>query len=192
MKKVLVLIGIIIFIGVLILLFNVKAFEVIDSNFEEKMYTETDEVIGSLISTETITIGLEKVAEDYTIENNISIQEAYEELSLNGNDVYLTTQYFSLGDGDTVGVAVKYVIGESKQIEKVISVATGASSDNTWYELEVYDYNEGKYPRSDLNIDVFGYSETVSNNNKSSSFNYLCFLFQKNLVHLCIIESQLS
>ncbi len=137
------------------------------------------------IDTEDTVVPWEEAIKDYSIENNISYEEAEKELlpkgRVDGTSIHDVTKTYYIGGGNSIKVRVryeKYSYGSFRQINRVISVKSWlGSGSHSWYELDIYDFNEGNYPRADLDIEVFGYSEIKVDSSVSGGFDLAGFNF---------------
>lgn len=132
----------------------------------------------TLIDTVIVETPWEEAISDYAVDNNITYQEAEKILlpksRVDGTAVLTQTNTYSIASGYKVSVRVRFVrtsYGSFHQYDEVLSVTSYPDTGNhTWNELEVYDYNTS-YPSTNLNIEVFGYSEIAWNEQVSGGFD---------------------
>ncbi|MFV0503506.1 MAG: hypothetical protein ACK5LT_06005 [Lachnospirales bacterium] len=131
-----------------------------------------------LIESKTVVTPWKEAISDYAFENNITYEMAEKKLlsksRANGSTVLTKTNKYKLANGYAVSVRVRYVrysYGSFRQFSEVISISSYPSDSNhTWHEVEGYDYNR-EYPTTNLNIEVFGYSEIQWDESASGGFD---------------------
>ncbi|MFV0502528.1 MAG: hypothetical protein ACK5LT_00955 [Lachnospirales bacterium] len=143
-----------------------------------KKSSSTDHKNYRLIESETIVTPWKEAISDYAFENNITYEMAEKKLlpkgKANGSTILTKTNKYRLASGYAVSVRVGYIrysYGSFRQFSEVISISSYPSGGNhTWHEVEVYDYNRN-YPTTNLNIEVFGYSEIQWDESVSGGFD---------------------